>query len=161
MGVESSMIYERTSVENIEACLDASQAASWRRLALDPWGRLVETTDEEGDAAKQILRMIREATPSNSLFVTEKGYLGLAKDNGRFVTRNDQGGLRPGDSIFILSGGNMPFGLRESELVDKSTTHGEKSWKVFNPCYVHGFMDGEQNERLSEEQGGYTNLKIV
>ena len=116
------------------------------------WGR-------EG-LGREISEKIHLITPSYSLFITENGYLGLAKDDDLFA-KDDEGGLRAGDSIFILSEGNMPFVLREEKSLQKSQSHGDKLWKIFNPCHVHGFMDGEHNERLLKEQGGCTTLKIV
>ena len=132
-------------------CLDHRHGNSYCAPAVG-WG----SEDLGGDSSE----MVGLVTPSNSLFITENGYLGVAKDDGLFA-KDGEGGLRAGDSIFILSGGNMPFVLREEKSLQKSESHGDKLWKIFNPCCVHGFMDGIHNYDLRQEQGGCTTLKII
>lgn len=60
------------------------------------------------------------------MFITTKGYLGLGHE-----------GFLEGDVVCILSGGEVPFLLRESK-------HGSKQiFRFLSECYVHGVMDGE------------------
>lgn len=59
-----------------------------------------------------------------SFFVTSKGHLGLCYPNAR-----------PGDEVWVLRAGSVPFVLRDNTL---SQTYG-----LVGDCYLHGFMDGE------------------
>lgn len=57
------------------------------------------------------------------LFRTSKGYLGTGAQD-----------LRPGDSIYVLPGANIPFALRELE---------NGHFALVGEAYVHGIMHGE------------------
>ncbi|KAF1948249.1 hypothetical protein CC80DRAFT_327974 [Byssothecium circinans] len=97
----------------------------------------------------------------NAMFITEKGYLGIAKGHsfpGNFSTEQ----LVAGDGIFILPGGKVPFVLRKAEAPSReSAGNANKNWKVVGTCYLQGFMYGEHNAELFEEQGGYTAITII
>ncbi|ORY11140.1 heterokaryon incompatibility protein-domain-containing protein [Clohesyomyces aquaticus] len=61
------------------------------------------------------------------IFLTTKGYLGLGHE-----------GFMKGDVVCILSGGEVPFLLRETaQRADESV------FRFLCECYVHGVMDGE------------------
>lgn len=60
-------------------------------------------------------------------FLTEKGLMGL-------------GNPEPGDEIWVLLGGDVPFLLRQ----DTAST----SYFLIGDCYAHGIMDGEALEDL-------------
>lgn len=66
--------------------------------------------------------VIRLAVHSRRLFISEKGYIGLARFDATI-----------GDKICLVHGGHMPFILRQNG--DAYNFKGE--------CYVHGLMDVE------------------
>ncbi|KAI5924212.1 heterokaryon incompatibility protein-domain-containing protein [Camillea tinctor] len=63
------------------------------------------------------------------LFVTEKGYLGVALET-----------ISEGDAVYILPGSRVPIILR----------HSEAAFTVVSDAYVHGIMDGEAMPKDSE-----------
>jgi hypothetical protein len=68
--------------------------------------------------------------PNQTFFITKKGYIGVGPPD-----------TRPGDQVWILYGGQVPFVLRNitqednREELEKGTLVGD--------AYVHGIMDGE------------------
>jgi hypothetical protein len=67
---------------------------------------------------------IYNASVNRAMFVTTKGYLGLAPWNAR-----------KGDLICVLLGGSTPFLLRP--------VPGRKHFTLVGECYVYGIMGGE------------------
>jgi hypothetical protein len=72
----------------------------------------------------EYMRRIHKACGHRALFVTMKGYIGLAAWNARV-----------GDSVCVLKGGRTPFLLRSMPLV------GE--WTLIVETYVYGIMASE------------------
>lgn len=70
------------------------------------------------------LQRLYDTCAHRALFVTSKGYIGLAPWNAQV-----------GDKICLLSGGKTPFLLRESAESGQYDFAGE--------CYVYGIMGGE------------------
>jgi len=66
------------------------------------------------------------------LFVTHRGYMGLASK-----------GVKEGDLVTVLLGGDMPFLLRKREEGSSLQFIGE--------AYVHGLMYGEAIDRCWQE----------
>jgi hypothetical protein len=68
--------------------------------------------------------------PNQTFFITKKGYMGVGPPD-----------TRPGDQVWVLYGGQVPFILRDTtrgangEQLKKGTLVGD--------AYVHGVMDGE------------------
>ncbi|KAF9777331.1 hypothetical protein IL306_004462 [Fusarium sp. DS 682] len=60
------------------------------------------------------------------LFVTNEGYIGLAHPS-----------VEPGDEVVLLSGGRMPFIIREE------SPQSSEYYYILGEAYVHGIMDGE------------------
>jgi len=80
-----------------------------------------------GNRYGQYLRRIHEVGGHRALFVTSKGYMGLAPWNAMV-----------GDQVCILSGGKTPFLLRrEEEATEK------RRYSLVGEAYVCGIMDGE------------------
>jgi hypothetical protein len=63
-----------------------------------------------------------------AFIVTEKGHYGLGPSIAK-----------PGDSAWVLLGGEVPFILRKRNI-DNSD---EGELRLVGPCYLHGFMKGE------------------
>lgn len=73
--------------------------------------------------------------PQRRFFVTEGGYIG-----------NGPPRVRPGDEIYVLPGGKMPFVLRRGtmgEIGSSLDSDFQSHHKLVGDCYVHGIMDGE------------------
>ena len=66
------------------------------------------------------------------LFITQQGLIGLASK-----------GIKPGDLVAVLCGGDMPFILRPRN-------DGEPL-RFISEFYVHGMMNGEALSRISDE----------
>ncbi|KAH0553321.1 hypothetical protein GP486_006575 [Trichoglossum hirsutum] len=74
----------------------------------------------------EISKSIGAIIEDKDMFLTAKGYLGLAQE-----------GFQTGDIVCILCGGDTPFLLRQATLPNG----GE--FRLQSECYVHGVMDGE------------------
>lgn len=68
------------------------------------------------------------------MFITQEGYLGLGQE-----------GSQIGDVVCILYGGETPFILRQSSLLQ------ERRFQFLSEFYIHGIMDGEmmKNREIS------------
>ena len=90
-----------------------------------------------------------EVCVGRSIFVAEEAkYVGLGPKESR-----------PGDSICILLGGNVPYLLRPrtSSALDDA---GNKTWEFIGECYVRGIMDGEAMDQISDRTVEYTDFEI-
>lgn len=70
-------------------------------------------------------------TEHRVMFTTEKGYVGLGSEETSIE-----------DTVVVLSGGNLPFVLRQK---------GAGKYKFGGECYLHGVMDGEAMNKAMEE----------
>lgn len=73
---------------------------------------------------REYMRRIHRVCAHRALFVTKKGYIGLAPWNAK-----------EGDEIALLSGGRTPYILRGTDVPGRFTLVGE--------TYVYGIMGGE------------------
>ena len=80
----------------------------------------------------EIMRRIHLACKHRALFVTKRGYIGLAPWNAA-----------PGDSVVILKGGKTPFLLRLAPVIGRYTLVGE--------AFVYGIMAGEVMGMVGEQ----------
>jgi len=72
-------------------------------------------------------------TKSKRFFLTQEGKMGLGPPT-----------LSPGDRVYILRGGNMPFLLRSSEAREGgSQPPPDPRYQLLGDCYIHGIMNGE------------------
>lgn len=90
----------------------------YQRGSTAPWLVSMDGTDESFRSNS----LVKRALHSRGVFISELGYMGLARED-----------VRKGDDISILFGGQVPFILRQ---------HGE-TYQLKSECYVHGVMDGE------------------
>jgi len=80
----------------------------------------------------EIMRRIHSVCKHRALFVTKRGYIGLAPWNAA-----------PGDSVVILKGGKTPFLLRLAPVIGRYTLVGE--------AFVYGIMAGEVMGMVGEQ----------
>jgi hypothetical protein len=77
------------------------------------------------------------------MFTTRNGYIGM-----------DPGSIRQGDEVYEVAGSNQPLILR-SEISATSSLDTMLKSRLYHlligPCYVHGIMDGEIVQDLTEE----------
>lgn len=119
--------------------------------AVSPWRRIATTADAVtftwfADAKAHLTAGLEPvlSAPVHALwiaahgrcfFVTEKGYIGLCFPH-----------TRPGDEVWVLAGGKVPFVLRCPQDASASIREGEevtRNLKMVGECYLHNFMDGE------------------
>jgi hypothetical protein len=74
--------------------------------------------------ACEIQNAVNRASWNRMFFVTENGYIGIGPV-----------GMAPGDDVFLLLGGHVPYVLRSKET--------SACYHVIGESYVHGVMDGE------------------
>ncbi|KAH7369985.1 hypothetical protein BKA65DRAFT_487486, partial [Rhexocercosporidium sp. MPI-PUGE-AT-0058] len=86
------------------------------------WIPLAVNTPGIFEAVTEILFWIHRMTRARVFFLTKKGYMGLGP-----------AGMLPGDRVFTLIGGDVPFAIRPV---------GEE-FELVGEAYVHGIMDGE------------------
>lgn len=79
----------------------------------------------------EIMRRIHSVCKHRALFVTKKGYIGLAPWNAA-----------PGDGVVVLKGGKTPFLLRLAPVIGRYTLVGE--------AFVYGIMGGEAMSMVGE-----------
>ncbi|CAI6337199.1 unnamed protein product [Periconia digitata] len=107
----------------------------------------------------------------NSMFLTEQGYIGIAKGGCTDyrvcaeynpTLRFDPEHPDVKHSIFIVAGGNTPFVLRETKpSSEEDGGVGTPTYKLVGPCYLHGFMEGEHTYELLRQAGRLTTIHIV
>jgi hypothetical protein len=84
----------------------------------------------ESKARGPVIESFKSIVPNHAFFVTKKGYIGM----GPLDTR-------PGDQVWVLYGGLVPFVLRG---VGADKRNGEaREFTLVGDAYVHGVMDGE------------------
>jgi hypothetical protein len=107
---------------------------------------------------------------------------GILSERTLFLTRNGYIGVthkcRPGNQIFVFQCGNTPVIVEEvaDTRADKTEQGKERlnadyttevrveegqQYRVVSDCYLHGFMDGEHNERLLEKRGRLGVVSII
>ncbi|KAI1496814.1 heterokaryon incompatibility protein-domain-containing protein [Biscogniauxia marginata] len=77
------------------------------------------------------LQRIYDTCAHRRLFITSRGYIGLAPWNAK-----------PGDTICLLEDGKTPFILRKAHMSDY--------WHFVGECYVYGIMGGEAMAEYSK-----------
>jgi hypothetical protein len=78
---------------------------------------------------------------NQAFFITEQGYIGIGPPT-----------TLPGDEVWVLFGGNVPFILRAWEGKDTSLSADGIVRKFVGDAYVHGIMDGEVVRNSQELQ---------
>lgn len=90
-------------------------------------GRKVATPNSEVDFRVTAVKSGR------SLFTTNEGHLGIGEN-----------GLEPGDEVWVLAGGNVPF------LMRRTLRPGE--FRFVGEAYIHGIMHGESVANISVDE---------
>ncbi|KAF6806273.1 hypothetical protein CSOJ01_08932 [Colletotrichum sojae] len=102
-------------------------------LAFRQWNAEPDSAERSRIASRRpgfehFRRSFSVATRQQSFFTTARGFFGLALEP------------EPGDEVWILAGGTVPFLLRP--LPSASGVEGQYS--LVGDCFVHGMMYGEQ-----------------
>lgn len=74
-----------------------------------------------------------------SFFSTNNGFIGLCNEY-----------IKPGDAIFVLLGGRMPFVVRP-KVITTNTEVQSVQYEYIGQAYVQGIMDGEFMEKQDQE----------
>ena len=64
--------------------------------------------------------------------MTEGGHVGLCFPHAR-----------PGDEVWVLAGGKVPFVLRRFDEAADTSDASTRTCGLVGECYLDGFMDGE------------------
>jgi hypothetical protein len=91
-----------------------------------------EMKDIEDNEQVKIDDAVTSATADRKFFRTKGGYMGLGPK-----------GMRVGDIVFVLDGGNTPFLLRPKGQRIIPEQDARDIYELVGDCYVHGIMDGE------------------
>ena len=118
----------------------------WRRCKAEDYGDYITWASVEDVAASEIARDFnREFCPRQvRLFFTTNGFVGIGP-----------AAMEPGDSIYILAGGNVPYVLRP--VPDAACFD---TFELVGSCYVHGVMDGQAVDGLGEDEAPLPDLDL-
>ncbi|KAH9874366.1 hypothetical protein IAQ61_003555 [Plenodomus lingam] len=111
-----------------------------QRRATDEDVQLVARFLEDEDMDTEVVYSLRCMLMNHAFFLTREGYMGIGPTD-----------IMPGDEVWILAGGSVPFVLRPTGLVDRSASSSPQyasGHMLVGGSYVHGFMDGEAEEVL-------------
>jgi hypothetical protein len=102
---------------------------------IEEWSRRLRSDPAAATYLKNEARLFEEAVSGpwshRYLFRTQQRHIGLGPDS-----------LQPGDCVWVLSGGRLPFILRQIDANDESR------YELVGEAYVHGVMYGESCQRL-------------
>ncbi|KAI0386940.1 HET-domain-containing protein [Hypomontagnella monticulosa] len=105
--------------------------AWWELLLHDKYTDLPgQTRRYDTPVIRAFLSHIGFLSSGRKLFISEKGYLGLAPEDAQ-----------DGDEIWILNGGRVPLILRPIREAPVEATQSD--YTFVGDSYVHGIMDGE------------------
>lgn len=131
-GEPSWVAYFRTLTADRTALSPRIDEAYWRQYFdnFSSWGLHHSSgivTDLPPSAWDLVSKDIGIIIEDKDMFLTTHGYLGLGHE-----------GIEVGDTVCILSGGEVPFLLRETGKQEDGSV-----FRFLCECYVHGVMDGE------------------
>lgn len=97
-------------------------------------GRLFDQgkVDQLGTFSQLLLETIHQNLSRRRLFITEKGYMGLAPES-----------TMVGDHVVVLRGCSIPLIFRHESFTGLECKWTETQGRLIGECYVHGIMDGE------------------
>ncbi|KAF2192135.1 hypothetical protein K469DRAFT_716630 [Zopfia rhizophila CBS 207.26] len=88
---------------------------------------------DDDELSPKWLERLQRTLRGKRIFITEKGFLGLAPSN-----------VKTGDVVCVLLGGNVPFSIRPHRQMKKRYTYMVS--RLVEETYLHGFMDGRAVE---------------
>ncbi|KAI1170176.1 HET-domain-containing protein [Nemania sp. FL0916] len=129
-------------------CMDIVMTSSYirraderTRIKYDEWSQIFQSARGDSVVGSPVVgrlpyhlrsfdRHVRTVGVGRRLFLSKRGYLGLAPGNAKV-----------GDEIWVLDGGRLPLILRPSakELHEEP----DPEYSLVGDAYVHGIMDGE------------------
>ena len=117
-----------------------------RRCKLEDREDYITWVGVEVVAANDVARDFhRDFKPQNvRLFFTANGFVGTGPN-----------AMEPGDSIYVLAGGALPYVLRpvkDAACLD--------TFELIGSCYVHGVMDGQAVDGLGEDEPPLPDLDL-
>jgi hypothetical protein len=117
----------RTVVRDLRRNPNANESSRtrWERIPKTDSGYDVEAGLAEGSLHKRLETAIIVGAYGRKVFVSEAGVTGICPID-----------TEPGDEIWVLYGGRVPFILRPKG-------EEEESYRFVGECYYHGIMDGE------------------
>lgn len=143
---------EKHHNEVLDTLLDSLAKETVRELSYDsirdmiPDHQIPEPgTYHEGDLS-QLLERLSNQEPNNILY---ESICGMVPNHAFFITKSGFIGIgppdaKPGDQVWVLSGGQVPFVLRKADA--------DAIYSLVGDAYVHGIMDGEAVSDTREMQ---------
>lgn len=118
----------------------------WRRCKVEDRENYVTWASVEQVAANEAARNFHRDfyLQGVRLFFTTNGFVGVGP-----------GAMEPGDSIYILAGGPLPYVLRP--VPDAACLN---TFELVGSCYVHGVMDGQAVDGLGEDEPPLPDLDL-
>ena len=127
---------------------DSSSGKDFESL-ISAFGESENSDARQRDASAQLYDWLNKhgaRITGRKLFRTRRGYLGMSCRH-----------VLPGDKVYILWGGSLPFILREMGLVVLDPEANEPSKTVMShvliggECYIHGLADGQGIDIVERE----------
>ncbi|KAJ8118701.1 hypothetical protein OPT61_g373 [Boeremia exigua] len=117
-----------------------SAATPWSRIttpvntAVFEWFFDIQERLQEGlePHVSASLHALWLAADERCFFRTEKGHFGLCFPH-----------TRPGDEVWVLAGGRVPFVLRSADALIERHDEVPQKFRLIGECYLHNFMDGQ------------------
>lgn len=108
------------------------------RSALSSWFTAVKHSVSQGKEPPitPYIFAFRTSMSGRAFFRTKEGHMGMCYPNAR-----------PGDEVWVLAGGKVPFLLRPFDDTVDTTETPARIRKLIGDCYLDGFMDGEALQR--------------
>ncbi|KAJ4377744.1 hypothetical protein N0V83_000574 [Neocucurbitaria cava] len=104
----------------------------FQKMVLKGLGIEGRALSPDAQVAEGFLNYLANIFVPNRLFVTTKGYIGLAARN-----------IRSGDFVAMFNGDHMPYVVRSTGRVEYKGHVLVGAIQIIGPCYVHGIMKGE------------------
>jgi hypothetical protein len=92
---------------------------------------VAERADGLDERSRDYANAVGSATWGRRVFQSKRGFIGLGPK-----------GVREGDWVVVLPGGEVPFLVREAVDVEDPEAKGRTSYRVVGDGYVHGAMRG-------------------
>jgi hypothetical protein len=151
-GIETYSQDSNRCGRRLKGSTDLSRYSKWEAWFSNSQRAKEEAVDNELYYA---VLDVKTATKGRRFFNTKKGYFGFGPEN-----------CKVGDLVVVLAGGNVPYIIRPvTHLSDRMRATMDLASKacytILGDSYVHGIMDGEVFELVSESEQAMKEIVLV